>query len=94
LKCVDLKTGDVKWEEPLEKREWLVAVDGHLLCWTETGNLKLLEANPAKRVQKAEIPQLLPQGKKARAWAAPALADGRLFLRDQRFVMCLDLRKP
>jgi len=38
----------------------------------------------------AEMPNLLA----SRSWAAPALADGRLYLRDQRNAICIDLRKP
>ena len=90
IKCVDLKTGEVKWDEPLEKREWLLAVDGHLLCWSETGILKLLELTPKDYVRKAELPKMLAP----KAWAAPAMADGRLYLRDQKNALCLDLRKP
>jgi hypothetical protein len=44
---------------------------------------------PKGYVLKGELPDLL----RARAWAAPALADGRLYLRDQREILCLDLRK-
>jgi hypothetical protein len=89
LKCIDLKTGTIKWEERLDEKEWLMAVDGHLLCWTGSGTLKLVELNPEKRVLKGEMPKLLVP----RAWAAPAMADGRLYLRDQKNALCVDLRK-
>jgi outer membrane protein assembly factor BamB len=89
LKCLDLQTGEVKWEERLPCRHSLLAVDGHLLSWSEQGSLHLLEMQPQQFVQKAEL-ELLAY----KAWAAPALADGRLYLRDQRHALCLDLRKP
>jgi len=90
LKCVDLHTGQLQWEQRVDNRQWLLAVDGHLLCWSEAGTLKLLQTSPKELVVIAEMPNLLA----SRSWAAPALADGRLYLRDQRNAICIDLRKP
>jgi outer membrane protein assembly factor BamB len=89
LKCVDLQTGDVKWAERVDKRQWLLAMDGHLLCWSETGSLKLLKMQPTKLEILAELPKLLVP----KSWAAPAVADGMLYLRDQRNAICIDLRR-
>jgi outer membrane protein assembly factor BamB len=90
LKCLDLKTGEVKWQQRISNRQSLLAVDGHLLTWSETGTLDLLEMQPKEFVAKGHLPDLLAY----KAWAAPALADGRLYLRDQRHALCLDLRRP
>jgi outer membrane protein assembly factor BamB len=90
LKCLDLKTGKIKWESRIQSRHSLLAVDGHLLCWSETGSLYLVEMQPKEYVLKAELPDLL----RPRAWAAPAMADGMLYLRDQHDILCLDLRRP
>ena len=46
------------------------------------------EAKIAYLGRKAELPNLLAY----KSWAAPAIADGRLFLRDQKNAMCIDLR--
>jgi outer membrane protein assembly factor BamB len=89
LKCLDVQTGTIQWETRVASRQSLLAVDGHLLAWSETGSLYLLEMQPKQYVLKGEMPDLL----RLRAWAAPALADGRLYLRDQGFLMCIDLRK-
>jgi len=35
LKCLDLKTGDVKWAERVSERYGLVAAEGHVLAWGE-----------------------------------------------------------
>jgi outer membrane protein assembly factor BamB len=88
LRCLDLQTGKVKWEERLDERWTYLAVDNHLLAWSEKGTLQLLEATPQKYHCKAELPNLLT----SKSWAAPALANGRLYLRDQKHVLCLDLR--
>jgi outer membrane protein assembly factor BamB len=89
LKCVDLKTGEVKWSQRMPGRQFLLGVDGHLLSWGERGTLTLLEMQPEKFMQKAELPDLLTY----KSWAGPALADGRLYLRDENHALCLDLRK-
>jgi len=90
LKCVDFRTGQIKWEQRLDNRHWFLAVDGHLLSWSQAGSLELVETTPKAYVLKASMEDLLTY----KSWAAPALADGRLYLRDQRNAICVDLRKP
>ena len=89
LRCLDLKTGDIKWSERAAERYSLLAADKHLLVWGERGNLLLLKATPAAYTVVGEMPKLLAY----KSWAMPALADGRLYLRDERHVLCLDLRR-
>ena len=90
VKCVDLKTGDVKWSDRAgEQRCALLGVDGRLLVWGEKGSLLALNATPEAYTVEAELPGLL----KYKSWAMPALADGRLYLRDQSHLLCLDLRR-
>lgn len=89
LRCLELKTGQMKWEERQPARCSLLAVEGHLLCLGERGSLRFIEANPKRYVLKGELPDLLT----FRSWAAPALADKKLYLRDQKQVICLDLSK-
>jgi outer membrane protein assembly factor BamB len=89
LKCLDLQTGTVLWDQRMDCRQSLLAVPGHLLCWSERGTLSLLEMQSKKYSQLAELPGLL----KYKCWAAPALADGRLYLRDESNLLSLDLRK-
>jgi outer membrane protein assembly factor BamB len=88
MKCIDLKTGEVRWSERMPNRQFLLAVDGHLLSWGERGTLSLVEMQPQKYVKKGELPDLLTY----KCWAAPALAEGRLYLRDETNALCLDLR--
>jgi outer membrane protein assembly factor BamB len=89
LKCLELKTGRVVWEERQPGRFSLVAADDHLFCLGERGSLRLVEANPQRYVLKGELPNLMS----FRAWAGPALTDGKMYLRDQQQVLCLDLRR-
>jgi outer membrane protein assembly factor BamB len=89
IRCIDLRTGGVKWSERVSERYSLLAVDRHLLAWSETGNLLALEPNAKNYTLAGEMPKLLAR----KSWAMPALADGRLYLRDERNVLCLDLRR-
>ena len=88
LRCLDLETGKMQWEERLPERAHLLEVDGRMLVWEEHGRLRYLEVNPTAYKSEGEIPGLLT----FKSWAAPALAGGKLYLRDERNVLCLDLR--
>jgi outer membrane protein assembly factor BamB len=89
LRCLDLNTGDQKWVERYPSRHAFIAAEGHLLAMGERGTLQLIEATPGKAVVKGEVADLLAY----KAWAMPALANKRLYLRDEKHVVCLDLTK-
>jgi outer membrane protein assembly factor BamB len=89
LRCLDLKTGDVKWEKRAQSRYGLLAFEKHILCMSERGDLMLVEAQPRSCEVRGELPNLL----KYKTWAMPAFAEGKLYLRDDRHLLCLDLRK-
>ncbi len=89
LRCVSLTDGEIKWEERMPGRQGLLALDGHLLCVGERGDIQLIEAQPRSFAVKGELPKLLAY----KAWSSPAFADGKLYLRDQQHLVCLDLRK-
>jgi len=48
LRCVEAATGEVQWSVPGLTRSSLLYVDGHLVCLSENGMLRLLKANPKK----------------------------------------------
>ena len=64
LKCLDLKTGDVKWEERVEERQSLLAVGGYLgkLVRKAYGPLSIDEAMPLDELAtpRAVLDRLLP----------------------------------
>jgi outer membrane protein assembly factor BamB len=88
LRCVEWKTGAVKWSELKFGVASLIAVDGGLLALTETGDLVRFDASPEKYQERARASIL---GKPTRA--APALADGRFFARDGSKLVCVKLTK-
>ena len=48
LRCIELATGKVMWSEPDLTRCSLLLVDGHFICLSEDGALRLLKVNPKK----------------------------------------------
>ena len=87
LRCIDLADGKLKWVEREPGRCCLLAAEGHLICLSETGVLRLLEANPDRYVEKGLIEGLLTR----KSWTPPVLVNRRLYVRDQKHLICLDL---
>jgi outer membrane protein assembly factor BamB len=88
--CADATSGELKWSQPgfgAGKKDYssTIVVGANLLVLTEDGTLLLLEANPAKY---RELGRLQVCGN---TWSFPAYAEGRLFVRDGRQLLCLDL---
>jgi outer membrane protein assembly factor BamB len=89
LRCLDLKTGELKWEDAKPGKCSMVAAEERLFCLSENGTLRLVEMNPAKYVAKGEMENLLTY----KCWAEPALAKRRLYVRDEKNLICLDISK-
>jgi outer membrane protein assembly factor BamB len=89
LTCLELRTGKVRWKERGFHKGSLLAAEGQLIVLGEGGNLALVEATPDEYRKKVEF-QLSQQ----RCWTVPVLAGGKLYVRDEEQVWCLDLRKP
>jgi outer membrane protein assembly factor BamB len=89
LRCHDLATGQEKWSERRPGKCTLIAYAGHLICVSEKGMVRLLEASPQGYRVKAELADVLTDT----AWPPPALHRGRLYLRDDKKLVCLDLHR-
>lgn len=89
LKCVEIATGRVAWNEPAFGYGTLLHADGKLLAAKTDGELMLMEATP--RGMKV-LARHRPLAGTLRA--LPALAAGRLFVRDDATLVCLDLATP
>lgn len=94
LRCVEWRTGKVMWTESAPGRASLTYVDGHLICLTEEGTLRLLRTNP-QRYEPVSTCVLRNETGDALltrpAWSAPVIADGRLFVRGANRLVCLRL---
>jgi outer membrane protein assembly factor BamB len=88
LRCVEWKTGAVKWSVPRFGAASLIAVDGGLVALTEGGEVVRFDADPAAFKERGRAKVL---GADTRA--APALAGGRLFARDGSRLVCVELKK-
>ncbi|MEK6675911.1 MAG: PQQ-binding-like beta-propeller repeat protein [Planctomycetota bacterium] len=84
--AVDVKTGETKWKERGFPKANCLYVDGKLILLDEDGQLALATATPEKFTVHSKV-QLL----KNPARTAPTLVGPRLYVRDRKSIMALDL---
>ena len=87
LRCVEMKTGKMKWSHPGLRSGTVILAGKELLIFTERGELLRAPADPAAFRPTARA-QIL--GFTVRAY--PALANGLLIARDNKNLVCVDLR--
>ena len=87
LTCIEVNTGEEQWQQRGFEKGSLLLADGYLIILGEKGKLALVEANPSEYREKALF-QLFDD----KCWTVPTLAGGRLYLRNQKEMVCLDLR--
>jgi outer membrane protein assembly factor BamB len=95
--CVNFKTGDVKWtKEHTMCPASICYADGRLYLHGETeGDVALIEASPEGYKEVGHFtPPNLPQNRQrgGKAWAYPAVADGRLYIHDWGTLWCYDVK--
>jgi outer membrane protein assembly factor BamB len=97
--CLDL-TGKVVWasvwdgeRERFGSGPFLIA-DGMILIWDDDGKLTGCEATPTgyRKLFEVEVFEVKNPLDGKSGWAPMAIVDGRLLLRDQFFMKCIDLR--
>jgi len=86
LRCVEAATGNVLWSKtPVGEyhASLLRTGDDKLLLLDDSGNLMLLspDAKEYRELCRAKVC--------GKTWAHPALADGRLYVRDEKELICL-----
>jgi outer membrane protein assembly factor BamB len=86
LTCMELRTGNVRWKQRGFDKGTILGAGNQLIILGEYGKLALAEASPEGYREKASC-QIVDQ----KCWSVPVLADGRLYLRDEKMVMCLDV---
>jgi hypothetical protein len=94
--CQDLKTGKEVWSNKGFGKGAVHFADGMLYCLNEkSGEVALVEASPKGWNQKGHFTlaplsaQRNPQGG---IWPHPVVINGRLYLRDQEFLYCFDVK--
>jgi len=98
LRCIRLSDGEVQWTDRRHERSSVLSVDGYLIVLGEYGRLELIKPNPQELTVVAEVDLnevQHPQGSGALldypCWAAPVLANGRLYVRGQSHLVCFEL---
>lgn len=90
LTCIELKTGKVKWQDRSVGKGAITAADGKLILRSEQGPVALVQATPAGYRELGRFNP--PERSKQPTWPYPLVAYGKLFLRDQDFLQCYDLK--
>lgn len=89
LRCIDVKTGKETWPKPkvvgVYHSSLLRTGDNKLLLLEEAGNLVLLDPDPSAYRELARSKVC------GQTWAHPALANGLLYLRDNKELLCVQL---
>lgn len=75
--CIDAKTGEPTWKAGRYGYGQVLAASGHLVITSEQGEVVLLKADPSAHKELAKF-----QALEGRTWNVPAIADGRLFVRN------------
>jgi outer membrane protein assembly factor BamB len=89
FKCLEWKTGQVRWTHDGIGMGALMAADGKLIVLSDQGELLIAPASPEgfKPTARAKILQ-------GKCWTVPVLANGRIYCRSAAGeVVCLDVRK-
>jgi outer membrane protein assembly factor BamB len=87
LTCVDGASGERIWQQPRFGKSNMIAADGKLFFSTMNGEIVAVRATP-KGFEEIGRKQVIGATRQA-----PALADGLLYLRDDKEIVCLDMRK-
>ena len=95
LRCIELATGKIMWSEKGLTRSSLLMVDGHFICLSEDGALRLLKVNPQKYEEISTLQLKEPRTGRSLleypCWAAPILSHGLLYVRGEERLVCLEL---
>ncbi len=88
--CADARTGETKWQVPWscargQENTSTIVLGKNLLALTDMGELVLFPSQPD---QYTELSRVQVCGKN---WNFPACADGRIYVRDARELICCDL---
>lgn len=86
LRCVEMATGKLMWEQPQLGSGTIIRCDDHLLILSENGELQWGKASPAgfKVISRAQV-----VGRTTRNY--PAIADGYVYVKGPRKLVCVDL---
>ena len=85
LVCFDPKSRKVHWSSPRDEYATLIGVDGKLVVMHTNGELRLVKMSTAKYEELGKASLLTGKTR-----ALPALANGRLYVRNEKTLACFD----
>jgi outer membrane protein assembly factor BamB len=86
LKCVDLATGNVLWSQDGFGPGGTILAGETLIVLGDAGQVVFAKADPGSYQEVAKF-----QAITGKCWNAPALSDGRLFVRSTKEAACFDI---
>ncbi len=97
LVAVEFATGKIKWQAESTGRGSVAYADGHLYLHGENGDVALVAAPEGYREKGRFTPPAQPARKKQgpfpeKAWSYPAIANGRLYIRDVGTLWAYDIK--
>ncbi|HJT77782.1 MAG TPA: PQQ-binding-like beta-propeller repeat protein [Gemmataceae bacterium] len=93
--CQEFETGKVMWQSNKLGKGSVTYADGRLYCYTESGGtVAVVEATPDgwKEGGRFTLPKQSKLNRHRMHWTHPVVANGRLFLRDQEYLFCYDVK--
>jgi outer membrane protein assembly factor BamB len=85
--CVDARTGERTWRTRGFGHGSLILADERLIVLSDRGSLALVRPSPAEYLEVSRF-----QALEGKAWTMPTLANGILYLRNEREAVAFDLR--
>ena len=86
LKCIEANTGEEQWKSREFGKGTVILADGHLIILSDRGKLGLAEATPTGYIERASTKVM-----SGLCWTVPTLADGKLYVRNETEMVCLDM---
>lgn len=96
--CQDFMSGEEVWSEKGKLGKGAVTyADNRLYCLEEdSGTVALLEASPEGYKEHGRLtlePQSEQRSRSGRIWTHPVVSNGKLYLRDQEYLFCFDVKE-
>jgi len=90
LTCLDFETGKLLWRDRQAPKGSLALADGRLYLRSEQGAMLLIEPSRTGLIERGRFEQ--PERTSLPAWAHPVIANGKMYVRDQDFLLCYDIK--
>jgi outer membrane protein assembly factor BamB len=97
--CQDWETGEMVWSEKRSFRKGAIGyADDRFYCQEEkTGEVALIDASSEGWKERGRFkmePQSPNRSRRGAIWVHPTISNGKLYLRDQEYIHCYDIRDP